>query len=190
MNLNGLFNMLAQMLVRSAMDAGVDYAARRGKPEAEMTPEEREQAKKARDLAAHAVHHRHLVVGAGRGGHEAHEDVGLVGAAAAGVTRGRARGGDGVRHAGEGAHLAGDALREKRGLLEGGALGRANDHVEARLVVRVQYCFSIAAKIGAGHGYNMSFVAGHQLSNVLAKLVAGVGRDMVKLVHGDQKIVE
>ena len=54
MNLNGLFNMLAKMLVRSAMDAGVNYAARRGKPEAEMTPEERLQAQKARDLAARA----------------------------------------------------------------------------------------------------------------------------------------
>ena len=54
MNLNGLFNMLAKMLVRSAMDAGIDYASRRGKPEAEMTPEERVQAKKARDLAARA----------------------------------------------------------------------------------------------------------------------------------------
>lgn len=54
MNLNGLFNMLAKLLVRSAMDAGIDFAARRGKPEAEMTPEEREQAKKARELAARA----------------------------------------------------------------------------------------------------------------------------------------
>lgn len=54
MNLNGLYNMLAKMLVRSAMDAGIDFAARRGKPEAEMTPEERLQAKKARDLAARA----------------------------------------------------------------------------------------------------------------------------------------
>lgn len=54
MNLNGLYNMLAKMLVRSAMDAGIDFAARRGKPEAEMTPEERAQAKKARDLAARA----------------------------------------------------------------------------------------------------------------------------------------
>jgi len=54
MNLNGLFNMLAKMFVRSAMNAGLDYATRRGKPEAEMTPEEREQAKKARDLAARA----------------------------------------------------------------------------------------------------------------------------------------
>lgn len=54
MNLNSLFNMLAKMLVRSAMDAGVDFAARRGKPEAEMTPEERAQAKRARDLAGRA----------------------------------------------------------------------------------------------------------------------------------------
>lgn len=54
MDLNGLFNMLAKMFIRNAMDVGVDYAARRGKPEAEMTPEEREQAKKARDLAARA----------------------------------------------------------------------------------------------------------------------------------------
>jgi len=54
MNLNGLFNMLAKMLIRSAMDAGISYASRRGEPEAEMTPEEREQAKKARDLASRA----------------------------------------------------------------------------------------------------------------------------------------
>lgn len=54
MNLNGLFSMLTKMVVRSAVDAGVDYAARRGKPEAEMTPEEREQARKARELAQRA----------------------------------------------------------------------------------------------------------------------------------------
>lgn len=54
MNLNGLFNMLAKMFIRSAVDAGVDYAARKGKPEAEMTPEERAQAKRARDLAGRA----------------------------------------------------------------------------------------------------------------------------------------
>jgi hypothetical protein len=54
MDLNGLFNMLAKMFIRNAMDVGVDYAARRGKPDAEMTPEDREQAKTARDLAARA----------------------------------------------------------------------------------------------------------------------------------------
>jgi hypothetical protein len=54
MDLNGLFNMLTKMFVRHAVDAGVDYAARRGKPESEMTPEEQEQAKRARDLAARA----------------------------------------------------------------------------------------------------------------------------------------
>jgi hypothetical protein len=54
MNLNGLFTMLTKMFVRSAVDAGVDYAARRGKPDAELTPEEREQARKAREMAQRA----------------------------------------------------------------------------------------------------------------------------------------
>lgn len=54
MTLNGLFNMLARLLVRSAMDAGIDYAARRGKPEAEMTPQERDEARRARALAGRA----------------------------------------------------------------------------------------------------------------------------------------
>ncbi|MES2813580.1 MAG: hypothetical protein V4720_01645 [Pseudomonadota bacterium] len=54
MNLNGLFNMLTKMFVRSAVDAGINYAARRGKPEAEMTPEEREEARKGRELAQRA----------------------------------------------------------------------------------------------------------------------------------------
>jgi hypothetical protein len=54
MDLNGLFNMLTKMFVRSAVDVGVDYAARKGKPEAEMTPEEKAQAQRGRDLAARA----------------------------------------------------------------------------------------------------------------------------------------
>lgn len=54
MNLNGLFDMLARMFIRSAVDAGVDYATRRGKPDSEMTPEECEQAKTAREVAARA----------------------------------------------------------------------------------------------------------------------------------------
>lgn len=54
MDLNGLFNMLTKMFVRHAVDAGVDYAARKGKPEAEMTQEEREQANRARELAGRA----------------------------------------------------------------------------------------------------------------------------------------
>ena len=46
--------MLARMFVRSAADAGINYAASRSKPESEMTPEEREQAKKARELTQRA----------------------------------------------------------------------------------------------------------------------------------------
>ncbi|WP_128516893.1 hypothetical protein [Tabrizicola thermarum] len=61
MDLNGLFNTLARMFVRSATKAGIDYAARKGKPEAEMTPEERQQARQARDLAARAQKAQRLV---------------------------------------------------------------------------------------------------------------------------------
>lgn len=52
MDLNGLWAMISKMVFRSAVDAGVNYAYRRGQPEEEMTPEEREQAKKAREIAA------------------------------------------------------------------------------------------------------------------------------------------
>lgn len=54
MDLNGLVRMLTRMFMGKAINAGIDFAARRGKPEAELTPEEREQAQKARDMAARA----------------------------------------------------------------------------------------------------------------------------------------
>jgi hypothetical protein len=54
MNLNGLFDMLTKLFIRHAVDAGVDYAARRGKPESELTPEEKAQAQRGRELAARA----------------------------------------------------------------------------------------------------------------------------------------
>ena len=55
MDLNRLFQMLMRMFMNKAVNKGIrsatDYAARRGKSPAEMTPEEREQARKAKDLA-------------------------------------------------------------------------------------------------------------------------------------------
>jgi hypothetical protein len=54
MDLSGLFNRLMRMVLRSAVDAGVDYAARKGKPSADMTPEERAEAEKARALTRRA----------------------------------------------------------------------------------------------------------------------------------------
>lgn len=55
MDLNRLIRMLFNMFMRKAMNKGIrtatDYASRRGKSEAEMTPEERAQARKMRDLA-------------------------------------------------------------------------------------------------------------------------------------------
>ncbi|NHB76835.1 hypothetical protein [Rhodobacter calidifons] len=61
MDLNRLFNMLTRMFIRSATKAGVDHAARKGKPEAGMTPEERQQARRARDLATRAQKAQQLV---------------------------------------------------------------------------------------------------------------------------------
>jgi hypothetical protein len=54
MDLNRLFNMLSRMFLRSAMRTGIDFAARRGKPQSELTPEERVQAKNARAMAQKA----------------------------------------------------------------------------------------------------------------------------------------
>ncbi len=51
MDMNRLISMLTRMFVRKAVQTGVDYAARKGKPEAEMTPEERAQAKSAKAMA-------------------------------------------------------------------------------------------------------------------------------------------
>lgn len=47
MNTDRLFNMLSRMFIRSAADAGLDAVTRSGKPQSEMTPEERQQAKAA-----------------------------------------------------------------------------------------------------------------------------------------------
>lgn len=55
MDLNRLIQMLMRMFLRKAVNKGIrsatDYASRRGKPPAEMTPEERAQAARAKELA-------------------------------------------------------------------------------------------------------------------------------------------
>jgi hypothetical protein len=54
MDLNRLFTMLSKMFIRSAVKTGIDYATRKGKSEAEMTPEERKQAQDAKGMAQKA----------------------------------------------------------------------------------------------------------------------------------------
>lgn len=54
MDLNRLFGMLTRMFVRSAVNTGVDFAARRGKPDSKLTPEERKQARVAKETARKA----------------------------------------------------------------------------------------------------------------------------------------
>jgi len=51
MDLNRLFTMLAKLFMRHGIKYGVDYLARRGKPEAELTPEELKQRAEAKAMA-------------------------------------------------------------------------------------------------------------------------------------------
>ncbi|MCU0828166.1 MAG: hypothetical protein MUE52_12345 [Tabrizicola sp.] len=54
MDLNRLFGMLTRMFISSAVNAGIEHAASKGKSEAEMTPEERQQAREAKQTAKKA----------------------------------------------------------------------------------------------------------------------------------------
>lgn len=52
--LQQMLNMAMRMFMKRGMNAGIDLLSRRGKAPQEMTPEERKQAKSARDLAQKA----------------------------------------------------------------------------------------------------------------------------------------
>lgn len=54
MDVNRAVQMLLRMLMRPLINHGISFLARRGKPEADMTPEEKLQAKNAKDLARRA----------------------------------------------------------------------------------------------------------------------------------------
>lgn len=54
MDLGRALQMVFRFLAGPLIRAGIDVAARRGKDEADMTPEERRQARDARDLAKRA----------------------------------------------------------------------------------------------------------------------------------------
>jgi hypothetical protein len=51
MDINRLIGMVTKMFVRSAVDTGINFAGRKGKPDAEMSPEERKQAQSAKAMA-------------------------------------------------------------------------------------------------------------------------------------------
>lgn len=51
MNVNRLINRGVKMLMRKGIDKGIDMAATRGQDPSEMTPEDREQAKSAKQTA-------------------------------------------------------------------------------------------------------------------------------------------
>jgi hypothetical protein len=51
MDMNRLISMLTRMFLRKAVRTGLDYAARRGKADADLTPEDRKQAQAAKAMA-------------------------------------------------------------------------------------------------------------------------------------------
>jgi hypothetical protein len=51
MDMNRLISMLTRMFVRKAVRTGIDFAARKGKSDAALTPEDRKQAKAANAMA-------------------------------------------------------------------------------------------------------------------------------------------
>lgn len=54
MNINGLMRMLIGIVMKKAVDKGIDYASRRGKPASQMTAKDHEQAKSARAMVKRA----------------------------------------------------------------------------------------------------------------------------------------
>ena len=64
------------------------------------------------------------------------------------------------------------------------------DGFKAGFVIGVQHCLGIATKVGASHGDDVGFVAGHQLADVIPQLIVRVSRNVVKLVYGNEAIVQ
>ncbi|WP_138424004.1 hypothetical protein [Maritimibacter alexandrii] len=65
MNIERMITMVVRMvlgrLVHKGVDAGIDYASRRGKPQGEMTAEDRQRAKAANQTARRAKQASKLV---------------------------------------------------------------------------------------------------------------------------------
>lgn len=49
-----IINTLMRRMVNKGVDMGINYAAKRGKPDADMTPEDHEQARAAKEMAKRA----------------------------------------------------------------------------------------------------------------------------------------
>ncbi len=64
--INMIINMVVRKLVGKGVDAGINYAVGKGKPAAEMTPEELAQAQDAKQTAKRARQAANLVKRIGR----------------------------------------------------------------------------------------------------------------------------
>lgn len=54
MNMNSIIRMLSKMFMRRGINAGIDYASRRGKKREQMSDMERQNAQNARQTASKA----------------------------------------------------------------------------------------------------------------------------------------
>ncbi len=70
MNINQMIKMFSRLFMRKIMNkginSGIDYAARRGKDRDEMTPDEKQRARSARDIAKKAKKSARLLRRLGR----------------------------------------------------------------------------------------------------------------------------
>src|SRR5262245_24954298 len=65
-----------------------------------------------------------------------------------------------------------------------------SDSIELRLIMRGQDGLRITPEIRTGHRNNMRLIASDGLAEMVAKLILVVGRNVMKLVHCDQPVVE
>ena len=54
MDVNRLISLVTRLFLRKAVHKGIEFAAGKGKPEAEMTPHERKQARANKEMASKA----------------------------------------------------------------------------------------------------------------------------------------
>ena len=64
------------------------------------------------------------------------------------------------------------------------------DGIEFRLILWCEHGLGVAPEVGTGHGDDVCLAARNELTQVRTQLVVGIGRNVVKLVDGDQTVVE
>ena len=64
------------------------------------------------------------------------------------------------------------------------------NRIKARLILRGQHRFGVSPEVRAGHGHDMTLIAGNEATQVSSQLIVGVSRNVMKLIHGDQAVIK